>query len=402
MSLPQSCDVAVIGLGAMGSAALFQLAKRGVRAVGIDRFAPPHDQGSTHGETRITRQAIGEGEVYVPLALRSNEIWKELEAETGEQLLTQNGCLIVETAAPVSNGTIRAAFLARTQKAAIAYDIPHELLDAAEIRRRYPQFTPREDEIGYFEPGGGYLNPERCVAVQLERARALGAMTQPGTRVLSVASDGDGVRIMTDQGALLAAQAIISVGSWAPSLLGDPFAQLLAPSRQVMHWFEVDPDYARHWAKSPVFIWSHGSSPNDFFYGFPSLSGSNAIKTAGEQYDAFVHPDEIERTVTPAESAAMRSEHLAGRVQGLRPHAQRAVTCLYTVTPDSNFLIDRHPGNDRILVVSPCSGHGFKHSAATGEIAAQCVVDGKSTINISPFGLARLECLMNRREPAAE
>jgi len=389
MSFPRSCDVAVIGLGAMGSAALFQLAKRGVNVVGIDRFSPPHDQGSTHGETRITRQAIGEGIAYVPLVLRSNEIWKELEAETGERLLVQNGCLIVEASNPVGNGTVRAAFLRRTQEAAQAYGIAHEILDSAEIRRRYPQFTPREDEIGYFEPGGGYLNPERCVAVQLERARALGATTQLGTRVVSVTPDGDGVRVVTDRGEILAGQAIVSAGSWAPTLLGPPFKALLAPSRQVMHWFEVEPDYARPWAESPVFIWSHGSSPNDFFYGFPSLSGSNAIKTAGEQYDAFIHPDEVERTVTPAESVAMRKEHLAGRVQGLRPDAVRAVTCLYTVTPDSNFLIDRHPESHRILVVSPCSGHGFKHSAAIGEVAAQWVLDGSSVIDVSAFALSR-------------
>jgi sarcosine oxidase len=389
MGFPQSCDVAVIGLGAMGSAALYQLAKRGVKAIGIDRFSPPHDQGSTHGETRITRQAIGEGEVYVPLALRSNEIWKELEAETGEQLRVQNGCLVVDSSRPAPSGVIRAAFLERTQKAAIAYDIPHELLDAAEIRRRYPQFTPREDEIGYFEPGGGYLNPERCVAAQLERARALGAVTQLGTRVISVSPAGEGVRIVTDEGELLAGQAIVSAGSWAPALLGAPFTQLLSPSRQVMHWFDVDPDYARHWSTSPVFIWCHGPNPNDFFYGFPSLSGSNAIKTAGEQYDVFIQPDKIERSVAPAESAAMRESHLAGRVQGLRSNATRAVTCLYTVTPDSNFLIDWHPESDRILVVSPCSGHGFKHSAAIGEVAAQCTVDGSSKIDISAFALSR-------------
>lgn len=389
MSFRRSCDVAVIGLGAMGSAALFQLAKRGVKAVGIDRFFPPHDRGSTHGETRITRQAIGEGAVYVPLALRSNEIWKELEAETGERLLVRNGCLIVEASHPVENGTVRAAFLRRTQEAAQAYGIPHEILDAAEIRRRCPQFTPREDEIGYFEPGGGHLNPERCVAVQLERAGALGAVTQLGTRVISVTPEGEGVRIATDRGEILAGQAIVSAGSWASALLGPPFNALLAPSRQVMHWFEADPDHARHWAESPVFIWSHGSRPDDFFYGFPSLSGSNAIKTAGEQYETFVHPDEVERTVTPAESASMFNEHLAGRVRGLRPHALRAVTCLYTVTPDSNFLIDRHPESDRILVVSPCSGHGFKHSAAIGEAAAQSVVDGASSIDISAFALSR-------------
>ncbi len=389
MNLPQTCDVAVIGLGAMGSAALYQLAKRGVKAVGIDQFSPPHDQGSTHGETRITRQAIGEGAFYVPLALRSNEIWKDLEAETGERLLTQNGCLIVETVNPASNGVIRNAFLERTRKAALAYDIRHEVIDAAEIRRRYPQFTPREDEIGYFEPGGGYLNPERCVGVQLERACSHGAIAALGTRVTSVKQVGDGVRIVTDRGELSAGQVIVSAGSWAPSLLGEPFTRLLSPSRQVMHWFEVDPDYAQHWATSPVFIWSHGPSPNDFFYGFPSLSGSNAIKTAGEQYDAFVDPDDIERAVTSAESDAMRDDHLSGRVQGLRPHALRAVTCLYTMTSDSNFLIDRHPESDRILVVSPCSGHGFKHSAAIGEVAAQWVVEGKSVIDVSVFALSR-------------
>lgn len=389
MSLPQTCDVVVVGLGAMGSAALYQLARRGVKVVGIDRFSPPHDQGSTHGETRITRQAIGEGEVYVPLVLRSNEIWKELEAETGKRLLVQNGCLIMGSSTPASSGVIRSAFLERTQKSAIAYDIPHEMLDAAEIRRRHPQFMPREDEIGYFEPGGGYLNPELCVAVQLDLARALGAVAQLGTRVICVSPEGGGVKVVTDQGELLAGQAIVSAGSWASLLLGAPFARLLSPARQVMHWFEVDPDDAGHWSQSPVFAWGHGPSPNDFFYGFPALCGSNAIKTAGEQYDAFVHPDEVERTVTPAESIAMYETHLAGRVRGLRPKAKRAVTCLYTVTPDSHFLIDRHPESERILVVSPCSGHGFKHSAAIGEAAAQCMVDGTSNLDISAFGLSR-------------
>jgi len=400
MNLPRSCEIAVIGLGAMGSAALYQLAKRGVKAVGIDRFSPPHDQGSTHGETRITRQAIGEGEVYVPLALRSNEIWKELEAETGERLLVQSGCLIMEAAKPISNGIIRSAFLERTRKAAVAYNIPHEMLSAAEIRKRYPQFTPSEDEIGYFEPGGGYLNPERCIAAQLERACTLGASTYLGTRVISVAPAGDGVRIVTDRGEMLAGQAIVSAGSWGPSLLGAPFKQVLASSRQVMHWFEVDPDYAEHWSKSPVFIWSHGSSPNDFFYGFPSLGGSNAVKTAGEQYDAFTDPDEVKRTVMPGESDAMRNEHLAGRVRGLRSKALRAVTCLYTVTPDSNFLIDRHPESDRILAVSPCSGHGFKHSAAIGETAAQCLINGRSVIDVSPFALSRFESSLSQEQAA--
>lgn len=150
-----SYDVAVVGLGAMGSAALYQLAKRGVKAVGIDRFSPPHDRGSTHGETRITRQAIGEGEVYVPLALRSHEIWRELETETGESLLTQSGCLIIGSEARRAEGSVRIDFMGRTLRAAQQYDIAHEVLDAAEIRRRFPQFRAHDGEVGYLEPGGG-------------------------------------------------------------------------------------------------------------------------------------------------------------------------------------------------------------------------------------------------------
>lgn len=386
-----SCDVAVIGLGAMGAAALYQLARRGVRAVGIDQFSPPHDRGSTHGETRITRQAVGEGEVYVPFVLRANEIWKELEAETGESLLVQNGCLIVGAADQAAQGTVRAGFLMRTRNAAEQYDIVHEMLAAAEIRYRYPQFTPQETEIGYFEPGGGYLNPERCVAVQLARAQALGASARLGTRVLSIEPDGGGVRIVTDRGDLLAGHVVVSAGAWIPALLGAPFDGLLAPSRQVMHWFPVEPDSAPSWARSPVFIWSHGPRPSDFFYGFPSLPGSDSIKTAGEQYDTSTEPDRVERHVGPAESRDMYETHLAGRVSGLRPAASRSATCLYTVTPDSNFLIDRHPDSERILVVSPCSGHGFKHSAAVGETAAQIVAGESSRIDVSAFSLARFQ-----------
>lgn len=384
-------DVAVVGLGAMGAAALYQLAKRGIKAVGIDRFSPPHDQGSTHGETRITRQAIGEGGFYVPLALRSHEIWRELEAETGERLLTQNGCLIIGPVEEASDGIRRKGFMTQTRNAAQQYGIPHEILDAAEVRHRYPQFTPREDESGYLEPGGGYLNPEACVATQLRRAEALGATLRLGTIVRSLATDGSGVRISADQGDVLAGRVIVSAGSWAPALLGAPFDRLLTPTRQVMHWFPVEADHASHWAESPVFIWSHGPNPNDFFYGFPSLPGSNAVKTAGEQYDMSTDPDRIERRVDPSESRAMVDTHLSGRVGGLKPVATKAITCLYTVTPDSNFLIDWHPENERILVVSPCSGHGFKHSAAIGEVAVQMVMGGKSRIDLSAFALSRFQ-----------
>jgi sarcosine oxidase len=391
MNVHASVDVAVIGLGAMGSATLYQLARRGVKALGIDRFHPPHDQGSTHGETRITRQAIGEGEFYVPMAMRSHEIWKDLEAETGERLLVQSGCLIVDAVKPAERGHIHVAFLDRTRRAAEKYGISHEMLSADDIRRRFPQFTPCEDEVGYFEPGGGHLDPERCVTVQLNRAQALGAVTQLGTRVLAIKPEGAGVRIVTDRGDFHAGQAVVSAGPWADELLGAPFDRLLAPARQVMHWFEIEPGWADTWETSPVFIWLHGPRPSDFFYGFPSLRGTNTVKTAGEQYDSFTRPDEIKRIVAPDEARAMRDIHLKGRVQGLSTKTEKSATCLYTITPDSHFLIDHHPETDRILVVSPCSGHGFKHSAAIGEIVSQRVIAEEVSLDMSAFTLARFD-----------
>jgi sarcosine oxidase len=156
-----------------------------------------------------------------------------------------------------------------------------------------------------------------------------------------------------------------------------------------MHWFPVEQEKAALWTESPVFIWAHGPEPSDFFYGFPSLPGSNSVKTAGEQYDTATEPDNVQRSVDPAESHHVYDTHLKGRLAGLRPVAVKAVTCLYTVSPDSNFLIDWHPESERILVVSPCSGHGFKHSAAIGEVAAQVAVEGRSRIDVSAFALAR-------------
>ncbi|WP_112662760.1 N-methyl-L-tryptophan oxidase [Microvirga flavescens] len=384
-----SYDVAVVGLGAMGSAALYQLAKRGVKAVGIDRFSPPHDLGSTHGETRITRQAIGEGAFYVPLALRAHEIWKELEAETGESLLVETGCLIIAPKDANPDRRSRTSFLMRTREAAEQYGIAHEIIGADEIRHRYPQFAAKDTEIGYFEPGGGYVRPEACVGMQLRRAEQLGAALRRNTIVHSIRQTGSHVSVETSEGTVLAGQVIVSAGSWAPTLLGAPFKTLLEPSRQMMHWFGVEQTFQSHWEHGPVFIWAHGPGDDDLFYGFPSMPGSGAIKTANEQYGRPVDPDTMRRDVSEAESSAVYDAHLSGRLNGVLPGRLNAVTCLYTQTPDSAFLIDRHPDFERVLVVSPCSGHGFKHSAAIGDVAAQIMTEGRSRIDLSAFALSR-------------
>lgn len=384
----ETYDVAVIGLGAMGSAALYQLAARGARVIGVDRFVPPHAFGSSHGETRITRQAIGEGEAYVPLALRSHALWREIEAATGERLLRESGCLIISDPEDEAERPGRTGFLRRTFAAAKQFAIAHERLDAQAIRRRFPQFLVRDGDEAYFEPGGGYVLPERCIAAQLRLAQAHSARFRPGLTVLSIEQGAGAVRIETTEGAILAATAIVAAGAWAPRLLGAPFDRLLKPARQTLHWFAVDDAFADAWRRGPTFIWAHGADADDFFYGFPALSG--AVKTASEYYGGPVDPDRYDREAAPRESARMFETHLRGRLAGVSDRRLRAATCLYTATADSAFLIDRHPRADRILVVSPCSGHGFKHSAAIGEAAAQIALDGASAIDLSAFALARL------------
>ncbi|MHA6729089.1 N-methyl-L-tryptophan oxidase [Devosia sp. A369] len=389
--MTEICDIAVIGLGAMGSATAYQLAKRGAKVIGTDRFAPPHAEGSTHGETRITRRGIGEGEAYVPLAMRSHELWREIEAETGQDMLFEVGSIIISEHDDTIVRPGRTAFIQRSIGAAQHYGIPHEVLSADEIRHRFPAFTPQDSEIGYFEPGGGYLWPERCVAAQLELAQRHGATLKLGATVTAITPSGSGVIIAFSDGSTLhAGQAIVSAGSWAPGLLGEPFTSLLRPVRQVMHWFALAPDAPPNWRDVPVFMWPHGETEDGFFYGFPSRDGLS-MKTADEYYGPASDPDHIDRVVPDSDSLRMHTAHVAGRLAGVTPRALKTATCIYTVTPDSAFLIDRHPEHAAILVASPCSGHGFKHSAAIGESLAQWAIDGQPVIDLSAFALSRFE-----------
>lgn len=378
-------DFAIVGLGAMGSASLYHLAKTGARVIGIDRFAPPHVQGSSHGETRITRCAIGEGEALVPLAMRSHQLWRDIEAQTGTKLLHEIGSLLIARPGDAVERPGRTSFLDRTIAAANRFDITHDILSASDIRQRFPNFCPQDDEIGYFEPGGGYLGVE----ANLELATRYGATTMLGTQVLSLAAEGEGMRLGTPKGDILAGQIAVSAGPWAGTLLGEPFSSLLKPTRQVMHWFEITPGHIQNWTQSPVFMWPHGDSEDGFFYGFPSLDGAS-MKTADEFYGAASNPDAIERDVSPSESEQMYQAHLATRFTGLTNRALRTATCVYTTTPDNAFVIDRHPAMARLLAVSPCSGHGFKHSAAIGEAVADTLLNRVGNVDLTPFRLDRL------------
>lgn len=381
-------DVVVVGLGAAGSACAWRLSQRGLKVLALDRHHPPHAAGSSHGGSRITRQAIGEGEEYAPLALRAHRLWREAEALTGERLFLANGALMIGRLDRPGAHAGKPDFLRRTVECARNHQIPHELLDAAEASRRWPMLAFGEGESVYFEPGAGTLFPERCVAAQIALARRAGAEIRTGESVLKVEEEPGGVRVVTDRGVHVAGEAVIAAGPWAAPLLGPSIGGRLRIHRQAMHWFAPDDPAAFAPERFPVFIWMHGQGPADWFYGFPVLPGESGIKIAAEDFDFPLSEPPAELTdPAPDEARAMWARHAAGRVRGVsgRPVASRA--CLYTMAPDSRFLVGRDPDRPRVVVVSACSGHGFKHAPAVGDLVASLVCDPAPPPELAPFAV---------------
>jgi len=393
--MSNTADIVVVGLGAVGSAAFYQAAKLGAKVIGIDRFDPPHDQGSSHGETRITRQAIGEGREFVPLVLRSNELWEELEEVTGRTLMTRNGCLVLANRVVGGNHHGSRSFLQDTIDAANTYGIRHERLTADEIQRRFPQFRLTAEEDGYFEPGAGFLRPELCVETQLEQARKLGATVKTSEMVLEVKRAGNAVSVVTDKGRYEAAKVILTAGPWIAQFLSSQYAQQFRVYRQTLCWFEIAQNHDCYTPERfPVFIWITGSRVQDMLYGFPAVNGTGGgVKVATETYDETVHPDAVPREVSETSVAGMFKDYIAQRLPDLSKRCLRTATCLYTVTPDAKFVIDYADVDERILFASACSGHGFKHSPAIGEALAQRALGLSLQVDLSPFAVARLPSL---------
>lgn len=386
-------DVVVIGLGALGAATLRPLAEAGARVLGLDQFAPPHDLGSSHGESRITRLAIGEGDAYVPLVRRSHEIWRTLEQQTGREVYTASGGLILapQGRVPLHHG--KPDFVRRTIASAERFGIAHEVLDAAEIRRRFPPFALDGDEVGYWEPEAGFVRPEAAIAAHLERARAAGAELRTNEAVQGLEERADGTaEVITAQGRYRAQQVVVAAGAWLPGFLGRQaradWARDFGVYRQVMYWFDTGEAAAQFDPKRfPIFIWMYGDGDEDYMYGFPSADPAQpALKVATEQYADRTTPEAVLRTVSQEEVAAMHASRIAGRFPAVRAHALQAKACLYTVTPDRDFVIDRLDGQKQVWIASACSGHGFKHSAGLGEALAHRLLERpQAQALIAPF-----------------
>ena len=379
-------DAIVLGLGAMGSAATYQLARRGARVLGIDQYAPPHELGSTHGDTRITRLACGEGPEYTAFATRSHEIWRELESELGVSLLVQNGLAVIfgPGERPLSHGVPK--FLAATVEAAQANGVPHRILGTDEIRSRFQAFNVGDGDEAYHDDVSGFVFPERCIEAQQSRAKALGARFCLNEKVKGFEQAGDEVKVATHKGTYRAKQLIVAAGAWLPGLLKPALAAPFRVTRQVLYWFQArDADAHRQFSpeRCPVYIWQIPAP--QVVYGFPAVGAfQDGIKVATEQTSITTTPDEVDRSVSREETAEMYRTYVEPYFPGLSAKCIKAKACLYTEVDKARFIIDRHPDMDRVIVASPCSGHGFKHSAGVGELLAQMAL-GEKHRDISKF-----------------
>nr|WP_203617954.1 N-methyl-L-tryptophan oxidase [Streptomyces bauhiniae] len=365
----------------MGSAAAHHLSARGVRVLGLEKFGPVHNRGSSHGGSRITRQSYFEDPAYVPLLLRAYELYEELERATGRDVsLLRGGAMVGRPDSRTVSGSLRSA----TQ-----WDLPHELLNAKEIRRRFPTLAPADDEVALFEAKAGLLRPENMVAAHLQLATRQGAELRFEEPVVRWEPYRDGVRVHTVENTYTAGQLVICPGAWAPRLLAD-LGVPITVERQVMYWFQptggtgpFEPE--RH----PVYIWENADGVQ--VYGFPAIDGpERGAKVAFFRKGQHTTPETIDRTVHAHEVRAM-ADHMAGLIPDLPGTFLRAATCMYSTTPDEHFVIARHPAHpESVTVACGFSGHGFKFVPVVGEILADLALAGSTPHPTALFDPARL------------
>jgi sarcosine oxidase len=372
-----SYDVIVVGVGGMGSAACYQLARRGKRVLGLERFDIPHANGSSHGVTRIIRLAYYESPVYVPILRRAFELWRETGARFGEQLLHVTGGLD----ASWENGRVFTGSL----ESCIAHDLPHEVLTGSEVNARFPGYRLPDTHRAVFQPDAGFVLSERAIVAHVELAMAAGAEIHAREKVLEWEPiAGGGVRVVTDRGRYEAARLILSPGAWVSSFVPElePFA---VPERQVVGWFQPSAPAKFTPDAFPVSIIE---VEEGHYYMLP-VFGIPGLKLGRYHHlNERGGADALSRDVAGEDEEALRwclrryFPEANGPVMTLR-------ACLFTVTPDEHFIIDTLPGNDDVIVASPCSGHGYKFASAVGEILADLATTGKSRFDLSMFRMTR-------------
>lgn len=363
-------DTIVIGLGGMGSATLHEITARGGRVLGIEQFGEAHSHGSSHGQTRIIRRAYYEDPGYVPLVERAYQRWYELEQLSGKHLLTECDCLSI--------GSESSELIQGVRRAASQHRLPVESLSPSEVMRRFPAFQLEESQVGLLERQGGFLFVEECVRAYLSLARGQ-ATIKTNEKVLDWKPVNSSVEVTTNKGKYTAGKVVITAGPWATKLLGRTGAPLRV-MRQVMLWFGTSKPEVFRRDRFPVFI---ADVAGGAFYGMPMID-SVGVKVA-QHYGApeLAAVEKIDRSVRPEDETGPRAflkHHLPAANGPLR----QAKTCIYTLSPDRHFIIDRHPDSDRIIFATGFSGHGFKFASVIGEILAD-MLDEKTTAGIEMF-----------------
>jgi sarcosine oxidase len=366
-------DVLVVGLGAMGSAALYHLARRGVRVAGFDAYAPPHTMGSSHGETRMIREAYYEDPRYVPLLRRAYELWHDLAREVGESLIEETGGVFM--------GPPEGQFVAGIERAGREHAIAIERLSGATLAARAPWLHVPENMVAVTEPRAGWLRPERCIDAHLRLAAAAGAEIHTEEPVERWRPDGDGIVVETARGRYAASKVILCAGAGMTEWLADAGIATTV-TRQFGFWFEPTRDSAKLQS-----VWAIQIDERRLLYGFPDIgSGLKAAIHYGGSTTTWESVDRVAKN----EEASEVVELLGRYLPGVHGKLMRGIVCLYTNTRDLHFTIDAHPVHANALVVSACSGHGFKCASAIGEAASQWALDGKATVDLSLFSLDRL------------
>lgn len=374
-------DAIVLGLGAMGSATAYQLARRGRHVLGLDAHARGHAEGSSHGRSRIIREAYFEAPEYVPLVQHAYHLWRQLEGEAARTLLTITGGL--------SLGRPASAMVVGAVASARRHQLPYEYLASDEVRARFPGFQPPEEFVGVYEPNAGILDPEACVAAHLDLAARHGATLRHGEAVSRWSADGAGVRVETAGAVYHAERLVIAAGPWAAEHLTGLDLPLQVQRVVNVHFLPARPE---HFAptRCPIYLWD---VPEGDYYGFPNLPGQG-VKFGRHDVGEHCTARTVRRVVDPAEIAALRAV-LDRYMPGAAGEVLWTLTCLYTNTPDRHFIIDRHPDHPQVVYGAGFSGHGFKFSSALGEVLADLATTGATRYPIDFLAARRFQHAAN-------
>lgn len=360
----------------MGSAAAYHLARAGARVLGLDRFSPPHALGSTHGRSRIIREAYYEHPSYVPLLRRAYELWDRLEREGATQLFVKTGGLMI--------GPPEGELVSGALASARTHGVPHELLDADDLRARCPDFRPGPEMVAVLELRAGLLLPERCVETHLALARRHGASLRTNETVDDWSAGDRGVTVRTTAGRYRARRLVLAAGPWMPELARAPRIPLVV-ERQCFHWFAPATADARLDAtRAPIALWEY--APERLFATFPDLG--DGVKAGIHHEGAITDPERVDRTPSDSDERLIR-ELLATYLPAANGALRDALVCLYTNTPDHHFVLDAHPAHENVVIASPCSGHGFKFASVIGEVLADFALGRSHSFDLSLFRAGR-------------